>query len=247
MRSPSLAGLFIVPVAVVVAVLPAAAAADPPPARVDFADDETEGPLEQVTAPPPDVKHPSLLGDKYRGVPGGAPDGAIADPLATHATRRPERPLWLGARVGAGMFDDDTASARAGVALGLAGRYRTSDASFVSVRADWSRRGGDAMAGTIHVLGASAGLGLTVAGGPAHPGSDIALALIAQLRTDLRLADLRGSAPVHRAGLGIALGAEVALPATPFTAGVRVEQGLTELVAGARDRAILAELGIDLR
>ena len=29
--------------------------------------------------------------------------------------------------------------------------------------------------------------------------------------------------------------------------GLRVEQGLTDLVAGARDRAVLAEVGIDLR
>jgi MFS family permease len=49
------------------------------------------------------------------------------------------------------------------------------------------------------------------------------------------------------AGLGIAVGAELALPSSPFTAGLRFEQGLTDLLAGARDRALLLELGVDLR
>jgi len=51
----------------------------------------------------------------------------------------------------------------------------------------------------------------------------------------------------HLARLGIAAGAELALPRAPFTIGLRVEQGLTELAAGARDRAVLAEVGVDLR
>jgi hypothetical protein len=108
------------------------------------------------------------------------------------------------------------------------------------------------MPGGIDVLGASAGAGVTVLGGgspsPAtarRPG--LALALIAQLRADLRLAAHRDAAPVRRTGLGVAAGAELALPGTPLTVGLRIEQGVTDLVAGARDRAVLAELGIDLR
>jgi hypothetical protein len=58
---------------------------------------------------------------------------------------------------------------------------------------------------------------------------------------------MREAAPVRRLGLGIAAGAELALPAAPFTIGLRLEQGVTDLVAGARDRAILGEIGIDLR
>ena len=145
------------------------------------------------------------------------------------------------------MFDDTAATARAGVALALVSRYRLTDAVFAAGRADWSRRGGELMTGTIDVIGASAGLGATVAGDAARPGAGPAVALIAQLRGDVRLTGLRDAAPVHRAGLGVAAGAELALPATPFTVGLRFEQGLTELVAGARDRAVLAEIGIDLR
>ena len=40
---------------------------------------------------------------------------------------------------------------------------------------------------------------------------------------------------------------ELAFPTTPLTAGFRFEQGLTELVPGYRDRAVLVELGVDWR
>src|SRR5262249_38684974 len=103
-----------------------------------------------------------------------------------------------------------------------------------------------AIAGTVDVIGASAGAGMTLIGSSSLR-SHLALALLGQLRTDVRLTDRRDGMPVGRAGLGIAVGAELALPSSPFTAGLRVEQGLTDLVAGARDRAILAEVGIDLR
>lgn len=107
------------------------------------------------------------------------------------------------------------------------------------------------MAGAVDVLGASAGLGATIAGGAAardrRAALGPALAVIAELRADLRLADARAGEPVHRAGLGVAAGVELALPRTPLTVGLRFEQGVTELVAGARDRAVLAEIGVDLR
>jgi hypothetical protein len=147
------------------------------------------------------------------------------------------------------MFDDSATTARAGLAVALAGRYRLTDALFAAARTDWSRRGGRAMTTTadpvdaVTALGANLGLGATVAGGATGPG----LAVLAELRTELRLADHRAAAPVPRAGLGIAAGAELALPRAPFTIGLRIEQGLTELAAGARDRAVLAEIGVDLR
>lgn len=218
---------------------------------IDFTVDEPGGALgEHLTAPPPDVKHPSLLSNKYRGVAQPSPDASIDDPLAPHAVRSTERPVWLGARLGIGMFDDAATSARAGFALAAAARYRISHAAFLAARADWTRRGGDTMTGTIDALGASAGLGITVLGqspAPAGQRNRLALALLAQLRGDLRLADHRADAPVRRAGLGLAAGAELALPSTPFTLGLRFEQGLTDLVPGAADRAFLAEVGIDLR
>jgi hypothetical protein len=224
-----------------------------PPAPRTVAIDMTDDPGgelgEQHAGPPPDIQHPSLIKDKYRRIPGPASGDPIDDPLAAGPTSPRERSRWLGARLAGGMFDDSAAAARAGLAVALVGRYRLTDAVFAAARTDWSRRGGQTMAGTtdaadaITALGASAGLGATVAGGGAGPG----VALIAQLRADLRLTDRRDAAPVRRAGLGVAAGAELALPRAPFTVGLRVEQGLTELVPGARDRAVLAEVGIDLR
>jgi hypothetical protein len=75
----------------------------------------------------------------------------------------------------------------------------------------------------------------------------LSVALLAQLRTDVRLADRRADMAVRRTGLGIVAGIEVTLPSTPFTVGLRFEQGLTDLVSGSRDRAFLGEIGIDLR
>jgi hypothetical protein len=243
----------------------------PRPTVIDIADDPGGAPGEQHTGPPPDRKHPSLISDKYRGVPEPTSEGPIEDPLAARAAPAAEHELWIGARLGAGMFDDGSAAARAGLAIAVAGRYRLTDAVFAAGRADWSRRGGEVLAGTVDVLGASAGVGMTVLGRsrlpasasasapasasasasasgalPASRHAGIALALIGQLRTELRLTAMRDAAPVRRAGLGVAAGAELALPATPFTAGLRFEQGLTELVAGSRDRAVLVEVGIDL-
>jgi hypothetical protein len=223
--------------------------ARPPAPRIlaiDMTDDSGGDPGEQHTAPPPDIKHPPLIQDKYRRIPDPASGDPIDDPLAATPVPPGERTLWLGARLAAGMFNDSATAARAGLAVALAGRYRLTDAVFAAARTDWSRRGGRTMTGAtdpIDTLGASLGLGATLAGSSTGPG----VALLAELRADLRLADHRDAAPVPRTGLGIAAGAELALPRAPFTVGLRVEQGLTDLAAGARDRAVLAELGIDLR
>jgi hypothetical protein len=231
--------------------LAGAAHADPSPppaakpATIDFGDDADGSLGEQVTAPPPDVKHPSLMRDKYRGIAEPVTSEPIDDPLAGPMVRATAaRAGWLGLRLGAGMFDDSAARARAGIALGVAGRIRVLDFAFVALRADWSRRGGAVMtdARAIDVLGASAGAGVTVIdrGG-------VGLAVIGQIRGELRLADARADRAVHRAGAGVATGLELSLPTTPITLGVRFEQGVTALVAGARDRAVLGELGVDLR
>ncbi|HEX4418331.1 MAG TPA: hypothetical protein VH165_10555 [Kofleriaceae bacterium] len=248
--------------------------ARPPAPRTQTIDlaDGSDGSLgEEHTGPPPPVKRPSLIQGKYAGVADPAAEGPIDDPFAPLAERTGPATLrtsWLGVRLGAGMFDDSAATARSGVAVAVAGRLRLTDAGFVAIRADWSRRGGDVMTGTspnggpnngpndgpiggpnggpIDVLGASAGLGVTVLGDPRST-DGFALAVLGQLRGDLRLATTRGDAPVHRTGLGVAAGAELALPRAPLTVGVRVEQGVTALVSGARDRAVLLELGVDLR
>ncbi|HWO25846.1 MAG TPA: hypothetical protein VNO30_44230 [Kofleriaceae bacterium] len=269
----------------VIEVPAAKAPAGPQNHAVSF-EDEAIG--EQETAPPPDVKHPTLLPKKYRGgaaaLRGGAGAGAgagggetaggggetaggggeagggegggseLVDPLARKAAARPPRAHWLGIRLAGGMFDDARAGARAGLGFAATGRYALSTrpsggpAAFLAGRIDWSRRGGRPdmsgmePAATIDVLGAAAGAGFTVVDRGA-----VSLALIGQLRADLRLASARAGEPVRRAGLGAAAGAELALPGSPITAGLRFEHGLTELVAGARDRAVLLEVGVDWR
>lgn len=223
---------------------------------------ETESIGEQETAPPPDVKHPNIMPAKYRGAAavaeasggGGGGGDELVDPLAVRQAVRRPRAHWLGARLAGGMFDDGRAAARAGIGIAATGRYALTTrpsggpAAFLAARLDWSRRGGDPdMSGsettaTIDVMGASAGAGLTVLDRGA-----LSLALIGQLRADLRLASDRAGEPVRRAGLGAAASAELTLPGTPITAGLRFEHGLTELVPGARDRALLLEIGVDWR
>jgi hypothetical protein len=225
----------------------------PTTVSIDMTDEPGNELGEQHTAPPPDIKHPPLIKGKHRRIPDPASGDPIDDPLAAAPAPSPspstEQNLWLGLRLAGGMFDDSATTARAGLAVALAGRYRLTDAVFAAARTDWSRRGGRTMTGAadpidaVTALGANLGLGATVAGSATGPG----LALVAELRADLRLTDHRAAAPVPRAGLGIAAGAELALPRAPFTVGLRIEQGLTELAAGARDRAVLAEVGIDLR
>ncbi|MBS1119476.1 MAG: hypothetical protein H6Q90_1704 [Deltaproteobacteria bacterium] len=215
--------------------------APPTTTSVDFTQDNATEPAE--TAPPPPVARKNMMPVKYQRGMGLVADAsnpnAIEDPLATRAERtRVARTYWLGARLGGGMFDDGASSARAGLSLAVTFRLAVSGSLFAAARLDWSRRGG----GAIDALGASAGLGATLL-----DRSQLALAVIGQLRGDLRLADTRMTAPVPRGGLTAAAGVELALPRTPFTTGIRFEQGLTSLVPHARDRALLLELGVDLR
>ena len=144
--------------------------------------------------------------------------------------------MWLGLRLGGGVFHDASAEARAGAAVALAARFALRAPWFLATRADWSRRGGAA----IDTLGASAGAGLTVLDRRA-----VAIAALAQLRGDLRVT---GDHPTARAfGASAVVGVELAVPSTPITVGVRAEHGLTPIVPGARDRAALLELGVDWR
>jgi hypothetical protein len=200
---------------------------------VDFAE-EGGGGGEQHAGPPPAVRHKNLMNEKYqRGFKAVATaesnSNALEDPFAIRQQRRASRPFWLGLRLGGGMFDDGASRARAGVAVAATGRVALASSTFLAGRLDWSRRGGD----SIDTLGASAGAGVSVVDG---------VAVLAQLRGDLRFGDM-----AERAGVTAAVGVEASLPRSPFSAGVRFEQGLTTLIAGARDRAVLLELGVDWR
>lgn len=215
----------------------AVAPGTPKDGNVDFRDENV---LEKTDGPPPDVKRRSMLTDKQLGIVGPRTGPELADPLAGPPPPAP-LPIWLGVRVGGGMFDDGAASARVRPVVAASARYVIAAPFFLSGRIDWTRRGGQA-ADAIDTIGLSAGAGYTVLDARA-----IGLALIGQLRADLRFADSRDQMAVSRTGATAAAELEVAFPATPLTAGLRFEQGLTELVAGARDRALLVELGVDWR
>ena len=223
----------------------------PSHAKVDFTKDlasET-----QQSGPPPDVKHGNLIRDKYlkgltaTSVSAADNPNAIDDPLAATETVRPARRYQIGIRIGGGMFDDGAAAARAGMSVAASGRTMLGDRNFLIGRLDWSRRGGEA-AGSVDVIGASAGFGRSVV-----ETRTLGIAVLAQLRGDLRLAGSRSlgtgmmTTPIDRFGVGVALGVELAIPRSPLTAGLRFEQGVTRFVPDARDRAVVFELGVDWR
>lgn len=204
------------------------------------ADFTQENATEQTTGAPPDVVRPSLIKDtRYSGEAGPRVGPELEDPLAWRGSTGP-RP-WFGFRLGGGMYDDGAASSSWRPSVALAARFALAPRGFLAARIDWSRRGGSADT-AVDSIGASVGAGYTAA-----QTRSIALALIGQLRGDLRFADTRNMMAVSRAGAAVAAGVEVALAATPLTAGLRFEQGLTELVPGSRDRALVVELGVDWR
>lgn len=211
--------------------------AAPKDGTADFREDNV---LEKTDGPPPDVKRRSLMSDKQLGIVGPRTGPELADPLATAPPAAP-LPIWLGVRLGGGMFDDGAATARVRPSVAAAARYVIAAPFFLSARVDWTRRGGRA-ADSIDTLGVSAGAGYSVLDTPA-----IGIALIGQLRGDVRFADERDQMAVSRTGATAAAELEIAFPATPLTAGLRFEQGLTALVPGYRDRAVLVELGVDWR
>jgi len=212
--------------------------------RTQHADFTNEGAAEkQQSGPPPDIKHPKLTPDKYQGkVAQLVQEDELADPMATRAVARAHRTDWVGLRLGGGMFDDSAAGARAGMAVAVTGRHAL-NGIFLAARLDYSRRGGGG--DPVDAFAANAGAGITLLGGAAA--DRLALAALAELRGELRLGDTHAMDGISRAGLGVAAGLELALPGTPLSAGLRFEQGVTPLAGDARDRAMLLELGVDLR
>jgi hypothetical protein len=203
------------------------------PPKVGKADFREDNAIEAThKGDPPAVKRGSLMTKKQLGIVEG-PVGNLEDPMAVRHTRRAPRTTWVGARIGAGMFDDGATDARVGGAIGITARHALSPRYFLSGRFDWSRRGG----ASIDALGASAGAGATLVDG---------IALIAQLRADLRFGG-DDAMDVRTFGASAAANLEVTLPSTPITAGLRFEQGMTEILPGTRDRAVLLEVGIDWR
>ncbi|MDQ3337667.1 MAG: hypothetical protein M4D80_21095 [Myxococcota bacterium] len=204
--------------------------APPKAGKADFREDNAAEATHK--GQPAAVKRPSLMRKKDLGIVEG-PIGNLEDPMAVRHTRRASSRLWLGARLGAGMFDDGAADARVGGAFGLTTRYALAARYFLAGRLDWSQRGGS----SVDAIGASAGAGATIVD---------SIALIAQLRADLRFGG-NDEMDVRTLGASAALNLEFTLPSTPITAGLRFEQGMTEIMPGTRDRAVLLEVGVDWR
>lgn len=199
---------------------------------------EEENAAEQHSGPPPDIKRPSLMKDKYRGIT-TASGPQLEDPLALTA-QHGAKP-WFGVRLGGGYYDDSATAAKLRPGVAITARIPLVDRVFLSARIDWSRRGGTA-SDNVDAAGVNAGLGYTLIANRA-----VALASIIQLRGELRFADERDAMSVSRGGAGVTAGLELAIGRTPLTAGIRGESSLTELVPGAHDRAFLVELGVDWR
>jgi hypothetical protein len=217
--------------------------AAPRSGTVDITSDEpTDAP---TTTQPPDQQHPSLLPCKYRGC--DTHDGeAIDDPFALRAARVPVAPpvLALGLRVGASAAFHDGGS-RIAPSVALDGRVRAGRIPHVGpaafdLRLDWAERGGDD--GHFDAFGASAQVGAVVLSPSAAW-----LWAFAGVRGALRTSGEVGAMPVARAGVGYTAALELALRALPVTVGLRYDEDLTALVPGVRERAVIVELGGDLR
>ena len=211
------------------------------PGKADFTD-EAE-PEDRHTAPPPPVKHGSLMSNKLRGVADPAAAGPqLDDPLALVDDPPPPVPpaMRLGLRVGGG-----SASHRGGSRIGpsialeghlvLAGEARPLE---LVARADWSRRGGDDA--KLDALGATAGVAKVLAT------PDTAwLSAGVGLRVEHRSGDAMTA--ISATGVGAVASVELALRRLPVVVGARFEQGLTALVDGNRERTVILEVGFDLR
>jgi hypothetical protein len=209
--------------------------AEPHTQVADFSDENAAEPAS--SGPPPDQKHPSMLPCRYANACTQAGD-AIDDPFGTgpagphDAARVPWR---AGLRVGGGV-------ARVGYAmnLGAAGAFRITPRLAATARAEWTRRGS----------GMTDLDALALAAGVATPIVVTEVALVTAgvaARGELRLGDTFDMRPAHTLGLAGDATLDVVLRHVPIVVGARFTQGVTPLVADARETAVLLELGLELR
>ena len=225
---------------------PAKKPSEPKTVDIDIAE-----PSDRIEGPPPAVKHPPMVKGKlsgetivgYDGVERAVGDTSayIDDPDAP--TKRANAPatqrvvvrggVAMSRRIGENAAGVDFAIEHHLIAPWQAPR-ETHPVELIS-RLDWSERG-------YHVLGAAAAVGKIVAA-PSFGTFGLGLGLHAQLRFDDELDHM----PMRRFGIDAAASAELALKDSPIDLGVRVEQGLAHIVAGARERAIIFEIGLEFR
>ena len=192
-------------------------------------DDVTVAGLGEGTQPP---------SSKLRWLPVDMRDASAVENAIDESTKpqMSKRVPWrVGLRVGGG-------AARVGYAmtLGAAGAFRLSPRLAATARAEWTRRGS----------GMTSLDALAVAGGVATPLVVTDLAVVTAggaARGELRLGDSFDMRPVHTLGLAADASLDLVLRRVPIVVGARVTQGITPLVADARETAVLLELGLELR
>ena len=194
--------------------------------------------VEQHAGPPPDQKHPSLMPCKFTNSC-TASTGQIDDPLADRAEGPQDAataPWRAGLRVGGGVAHVGSLA----MSLGLAGTLRLSPHFALTARADWTRRE-SGMQG-LDALAASAGIATPLAT------TDLAMFTAGlAARGELRFGDTFDNRAVHAAGLAADASFDMVLRTMPIVVGARLSQGVTPLVASARETAVLLELGLELR
>jgi len=210
--------------------------------KADFTDEAD--PADRHEAPPPAIKHGSMMSNKLRGIvdPSAAAGPQLDDPLAQLDAPPPPAPpaMRLGLRAGAGSASH-TGGSRIGPSLAVEGHLvLAGDAKplELTARADWSRRGGED--GQLDALGASAGIAKVLAAPDAAW-----LAAGVALRGEHRFGEAMSASSAN--GVGAVASVELALRRLPVVVGARYEQGLTALVDGHRERAVILEVGFDLR
>lgn len=193
----------------------------------------------QQSGPPPDQKHPSLMPCKFTTTGCSSAGEQLDDPLADRAAgpRDAATARWrAGLRVGGGIAHVGSLA----MSLGVAGALRLSPRFAAIARIDWTRResgmqGLDALAGSV---GVATPLAMT----------DLAVVTVGlAARGELRFGDSFDDRAVRRAGLAGDATFDVVLRQMPIVLGARVSQGVTPLVANARETAVLLELGLELR
>lgn len=201
--------------------------APPKPAKsgvVDFGEEP-----ETHDGPPPAVKHGTMLPKRYRG-PSEAAGEPIDDPFAVRAGA--VRAAWqLGLRASGGLADRSGAQATASIGVAAVAAHPLAGPLVMAARLDYTHR-------ELDTIGVESGVAASVLAR-----RTFALSAGAALRGEVHVQDTLDAMEVNRAGLAAAAGVDVALRAVPVTFGVRAEQGITELTAGTRGRALLVELG----
>ncbi|HEY5950889.1 MAG TPA: hypothetical protein VIV40_35595 [Kofleriaceae bacterium] len=206
----------------------------PPPPKeakngvVDFDEDP-----EQHQGTPAAVKHGTMMPKKY--LKPSAPTGEqIDDPFARRGSD--VTIAWrLGLRVTGGLADRTNADPSASVGLAAVADRPLDGPVMLTTRLDWSHR-------ELDTFGLDVGLALLALERPSF-----VLTTGVALRGEVHVQDTLDMMAVNRAVIGGAADVDVALLSIPIAFGVRVEQGLSELMPGVRDRAVLFEVGYDWR